>query len=205
MLLNCLSCPKWKHLVGLNLEAHAKNLKFHRKHFLVKDSRDKFLTRVISWSLMPWGTVCVAVIASCPCNVHPFFLPNRTSVLSKIQCACVLSHFSPVWFFMTLWTVAHLAPLSMGSSRQEYWSGLPYPSPRDLPDPGIKPESPKASVLQADSLLLSHRGSPHDTMCPPNLHFSAFPEAKSNYLIQSESIMCKQKSAGNFWESVISW
>ena len=72
-------------------EAHSKNLKFHRKHFLVKDSRDKFLTRVISWSLIPWGTVCVAVIASCPCNVYPFFLPNRTSVLSKIQCARVLS------------------------------------------------------------------------------------------------------------------
>ena len=141
-------------------EAHSKNLKFHRKRFLVKDSRDKFLTRVISWSLIPWGTVCVAVTASCPCNAHPFFLPNRTSVLSKIQCARVLSHFSPVWFFMTLWTVAHQAPLSMGSSRQEYWSGLPCPYPRDLPDPGIKPASPEASVLQVDSLLLSHREDP---------------------------------------------
>ena len=49
----------------------------------------------------------------------------------------------------TSWTAAHQAPLSMGFSRQEYWSGLPFPSPGDLPDPGIKPESP---VLQADSL-----------------------------------------------------
>ena len=47
------------------------------------------------------------------------------------------------------WTVAHQAPLSMGISRQEYWSGLPFPSPGDLPHSGIKPQSP---ALQADSL-----------------------------------------------------
>ena len=45
------------------------------------------------------------------------------------------------------WTVAYQAPLSMGFSRQEYWSGLPYPSPGDLPNPGIEPGSP---ALQAD-------------------------------------------------------
>ena len=49
----------------------------------------------------------------------------------------------------TPWTVARQAPLSMGFSRQEYWSGLPFPSPGDLPDPGIKPRSP---ALPADSL-----------------------------------------------------
>ena len=43
---------------------------------------------------------------------------------------------------MTPWTVAHQAPLSMGFSRQEYWNGLPFPSPRDLPDPGIEPTAP---------------------------------------------------------------
>ena len=49
----------------------------------------------------------------------------------------------------TPWTVAHQAPLSMGFSRQEYWSGLPFPSPGDLPNPGIEPRSP---ALQADYL-----------------------------------------------------
>ena len=44
--------------------------------------------------------------------------------------------------FATLWTVAHQAPLSMGFPRQEYWIGLPFPSPGDLPDPGIEPTSP---------------------------------------------------------------
>ena len=52
--------------------------------------------------------------------------------------------------FVTPWTVAHQAVLAMEFSRQEYWSGFPFPSPRDLPDPRIKPGSP---ALQADSLL----------------------------------------------------
>ena len=51
------------------------------------------------------------------------------------------------------------APLSVGFSRQEYWSGLPFPPPGTLPDPGIEAESPGATALQADSLPLSHRGS----------------------------------------------
>ena len=59
---------------------------------------------------------------------------------------------SRVQLFATLWTEAHQAPLSVGFSRQEYWSGLPFPPPGDLPDPGIKPESPVSPSLQADSL-----------------------------------------------------
>jgi len=56
---------------------------------------------------------------------------------------------SRVRLFAAPWTVAHQAPLSMGFSRQEYWSGLPFPSPGDLPNPGIKPGS---LALQADVL-----------------------------------------------------
>ena len=62
-------------------------------------------------------------------------------------CALMLSLFSHVWLFATLWTVAYQAPLPIGFSRQEYWSGLPCPPPEDLPDPGIKPESLKPSAL----------------------------------------------------------
>ena len=64
---------------------------------------------------------------------------------------------SRVQLFVTPWTVAHQAPLSMGLSRQEYWSGLPFPSPGDLPEPGIKPWSP---ALKADSLLMEPPGKP---------------------------------------------
>ena len=56
--------------------------------------------------------------------------------------------------FATPWTVAFQAPLSMEFSRQEYWSGLPFPTPKDLPDPGIKPTSPGSPVLQVTSLPL---------------------------------------------------
>ena len=64
---------------------------------------------------------------------------------------------SCVQLFATPWTVAHQAPPSMEFSRQEYWSGLPFPSPGDLPDPGIKPRSP---ALQADALISELPGKP---------------------------------------------
>ena len=54
---------------------------------------------------------------------------------------CLLSWFSCVWLFATLWTVAHQGPLSLEFSRQEYWRGLPFHSPGDLPDPGMEPKS----------------------------------------------------------------
>ena len=56
------------------------------------------------------------------------------------------------------------SPLSMGFSRQEYWSRLPCPPPEDLPDPGIKPTSSVAPALQADSLPLTHLVSPKDLL-----------------------------------------
>ena len=65
-------------------------------------------------------------------------------------CVCVLSH---VPLLATPWTVACEAPLSMKISRQEYWSGLPFPSPEDLPNPGIKPMS---HVAGSGRLILYH-------------------------------------------------
>ena len=61
--------------------------------------------------------------------------------------ACMLSHFSCVRLCVTLWTVACQAPLSMEFSRQEYWSGLPYPSSGDLPNPGTEPASLTSPAL----------------------------------------------------------
>ena len=59
----------------------------------------------------------------------------------------LLSH---VRLFATLWTVAHQAPLSIGFSSQEYWSGLPFPPPGDYPDPGIQPATPTSPALPGD-------------------------------------------------------
>ena len=69
----------------------------------------------------------------------------------------IVKSLSRVRLFATLWTVAHQAPQSMGFSRQEYWSGLPFPSPGDLSDPGIEPRSP---ALRADTLTSEPRGKP---------------------------------------------
>ena len=68
-----------------------------------------------------------------------------------------MKSLSHVQLFATPWTVAYQASPSMGFSRQEYWSGLPFPSPGDLPNPGIDPGSPTS---QADSLLSESPGKP---------------------------------------------
>ena len=75
--------------------------------------------------------------------VHPKLTQHFKST------TCVLSRFSHVRLFVTLWTVARQAPLFMELSKQKYWSGLSFPSPWNIPDPGIKPWSPAS---QADSL-----------------------------------------------------
>ena len=76
-----------------------------------------------------------------------------SSYLVECVCAQSLGH---VLLFVTPWTVAHQAPLSVGFFCQEYWSGLPFLPPGDHPDSGIEPES---LALQVDSLPLSHCGS----------------------------------------------
>ena len=80
-------------------------------------------------------------------NSSPFALSPWSEVKS----------LSRVRLFATPWTIAYQAPLSMGFSRQEYWSGLPFPSPGDLPYPGIKPRSP---ALWADTLSSKPPGKP---------------------------------------------
>ena len=71
---------------------------------------------------------------------------------------CVLSCFSHIQLFVTPWIIVHQVPLSMGFSRQEYWSGLLFLSPGDIPKPGIEPGS---LTLQADSLLSELTGKPN--------------------------------------------
>ena len=95
-------------------------------------------------------------------NELPMVASKSTSWLgqqisSSLACACLLSRFSNVQFFVTPWTVDFQDPLSMGFSQQEYQSGLPCPPPRDLPDPGIKLMSP---ALLVDSLPFETIGKP---------------------------------------------
>ena len=90
---------------------------------------------------------CISCIAGEFFTTEPPGKP--TTVYLKLKIKVKVKLLSHVWLFVTPWTVAYQAPPSMEFSRQEYWSGLPFPSPRDLPDPGIKPRSP---ALEAKSL-----------------------------------------------------
>jgi len=76
-----------------------------------------------------------------------FRLPASAIMPCKPSPIIVLSHLRHVRLFATPWTIAHQAPLSMGFSREEYWSGLPCPPPRHLTDPGIEPVSPMSPAL----------------------------------------------------------
>ena len=86
-----------------------------------------------------------------PCAIH--------SVLVSILCVCA-KLLSRAQLSVTPWTVACPPPLSIACSRQDYWSGLPFPSPGDLPNPGIKPASPVAPVLAGRFLTTEPPGKP---------------------------------------------
>ena len=98
----------------------------------------------LGWHSCPWPKTVRANSVKIPLKI------------GYLEFACILSRFSRVWLLLTLWTAACQAPLSMGFSRQEYWSGLPCPPPGDLRDPGIEPRSP---TLQADSTRVSYVSS----------------------------------------------
>ena len=83
----------------------------------------------------------------------------------RIQCRHAQS-LSCVQLFVTPWTVARQAPLSMGFSRQEYWGGLPFPTSGDFPDPGIELTSPVAPPSQVDVLPTEPLGKPGIWYCP---------------------------------------
>ena len=93
-----------------------------------------------------------------PQEIYSTIIPVFSNPSLKVKVK-LLSH---VQLFGTPWTVALQAPPSMGFSRQEYWSGLPFPSPGDLPDPGIRPRAP---ALQADALTSEPPGKP--SLGPP--------------------------------------
>ena len=85
----------------------------------------------------------------------------RSALIMLWLCVCMLSCFSHVHHFVILWIVAHQAPLSMGFSRQEYWSGLPFPSPGNLPNPRIKSTSLMSFALIGRLLTTSPTWGAH--------------------------------------------
>ena len=111
--------------------------------------------------------------------------------------ACMLSHLSCVWLLVTPWTVARQAPLSMGFSRQEYWSGLPCPLPGDLPDTGIKPRSLMSPALAGGPLPPTPPGKPQISS---QKQVNQFPELSMTLPRVASSIFSKRRC---IWDIVL--
>ena len=111
---------------------------------------------VLTWSRLPQQ---VSVRPGIP-GLDKYSLKEE-----KVRRQCY--SLSRVWLFVILWTIARQASLSLGFPRQEYWSGLPFPSPGDLPDQGIEPGS---LALQADSVLSEPPGKPSKDRVKSNHH-----------------------------------
>ena len=102
---------------------------------------------------------------------------------------------SPVRLFKTPWTVAYQAPLSMGFSRQEYWSGLSFPSTGDLPNPGIEPRSP---ALQTDGLPSEPPGKPTYLSHGKYHQFLCFYYGSESFIILFAEFSCTQNLSVGF-------
>ena len=127
---------------------------------LVIEAREAWWTRVQSEEIIKfqWFKLMLTILNSL--GSKPNFVINFLHLKIRQTFEWVKS-LSRVWLFATLWTVAYQASLSMGFSRQEYWSGLSFPSPGDLPNPGIEPGSPS---LEADALTSEPPGKPRFNM-----------------------------------------
>ena len=133
-----------------------------------------------------------------------YLIPARIVVVQ------LLSH---VWLFVTLWTVAHQASLSMGFSRQEHWSGLPCPPPGGLPNPGIEPTSLMSPPLAGVFLTTSVPGKPTSATSRPLFHLiKVLRFASASYERKRDSSLCKpgkkqccSRKDCKSWSSVTVW
>ena len=140
------------------IRRHTLNIaceKYSCNHIFIMENVQKLLKIQVSFSYFEWCTLCTDV-------VHAQWL-------------------SCVEFFVTPWTVNCQAPLSMEFSRQEYWSGLPFSAPGDLPHSGMEPMFP---ALQADSLPLFYLGSPMHWCYLKTIEFtSSYPKLNFGWFI----------------------
>ena len=118
-----------------------------------------------SWRIFSACLLLLLIVGSCSSlisQIKNLQIPRTWPFLTTLYPSPSGTHvvLSYVWLFVASWTVAHQVPLSMEFSRQEYWSGLPFPTPRDLPNPGIELMSLASPALAAQSSLLTPPGKP---------------------------------------------
>ena len=118
---------------------------------ILKDDALKVLHSIYQqiWKTQQWlqdwkrsGFILIPKLSNWTITKYVCFLCHLPATAHRHRLCVPVCLVSRIQLFAPLWTVTHQAPLSMGFSRQVYWSGLPFPSPGDLPDPGIEPESP---------------------------------------------------------------
>ena len=120
---------------------------------------------------------------------------------------CTLSHFSGIQLFVTLWTVAHQVPLSMGLYKEEYWAGLPCPPPGNLPNPGIEPASLMSFALAGRYFTTSATWEAHlvytytKTCISYSVFYLATPQCHSS---SAQPVTSKKEHGFPFLHSLIS-
>ena len=133
-----------------------------------------------------------------------YFRGSRTRLNDSVtHIVWELSRSSCVWLFVTLWTVAHQAPLSVGFSRQECWSGLPCLPWGDLPNLGIEPHLPVSPALQAYYLSLAPPGKPitHDQFSSVQFSHSVVSNSLWPHGLQHAGLPCPLPTAGAYSNS----
>ena len=133
-----------------------------------------------SWKMMLWKCCTQYASKSGKLSSGHRTGKGQFSFQSQRKWKWKVKSFSRVRLFVTPWTVAYQAPLSMGFSRQEYWSGLPFPSPGDIPKSGIEPWSP---ALQADALISELREKGNAKECS-NYHTIALISHASKVIVK---------------------
>ena len=142
------SAIKWRLRYSLSKIAFKRIIYYNSIWVQLKHLSVFSLFKIFNWRII--------ALQCCVIYCHTLTWISHKYTWVSYVCKWVKS-LSRVRLFATPWTVAHQAPPSMGFSRQEYWSGLPIPSPGDLPNPGIEPRSP---TLWADALTSEPPGKP---------------------------------------------
>ena len=170
LIVSLLSCTRHLHEQEKQKTKTKGNDKYKRHTVKVKESESRSVVSdsVSPWTHSPWPSPVQNTAVGSLSRLQGTF-PTPGSNLGLLHCRQILYQLSHKG---KPWTVVCQAPLSMEFSRQEYWSGLPFPSTGDLPNPGIKPGSP---ALQADSLPSEPPGKPLNelTMSSHNIQSTA--------------------------------
>ena len=175
MPFTCAASTPWYFLPSENSKLLSMSFSLSLLAPLSKILPHKVLTGKLVWDILPLSLYFLA-----PNDLVPSYLLRMLSP-QFFSCVCMLTCFSRVWLFAILWTVAYQAPLSTGFPKQEYWSGLPYPPPGDLPDPGIEPASLTSPALAGGFFTTS---APWETLILflVNSHLSRQSQFKCHHL-----------------------